>query len=117
MYALGGRSYLIIDAATGQLVYESGSDIEHYVYGELAYDPNKDALFNNDSVIGRFDNKGPEPEALTVGKIGNDFYAFIGLERSSSILVMKVTNPAKPEFVHYLRSTTTLAMVICRPKG
>lgn len=117
VYALGGRSYSIIDAATGQLVYESGSDVERYVYGELANDPNKDTLFMNGSVSGRFDNKGPEPEALTVGQIGNDFYAFIGLERSSSILVMKVTNPAKPEFVQYIRSTTNFSDGDLSPEG
>lgn len=117
VYTLGGRSYSIIDASTGQLVYESGSDIERYVYGELANDPNRDALFNNGAVSGRFDNKGPEPEALTVGQIGNDFYAFIGLERSSSILVMKVSNPAKPEFVQYIRSTSNFTDGDVSPEG
>ncbi len=117
VYALGGRSYSIIDAATGQLVYESGSDVERYVYGELANDANKDTLFADGAISGRFDNKGPEPEALTVGQIGNDFYAFIGLERSSSILVMKVTNPAKPEFVQYIRSTTNFANGDLSPEG
>lgn len=117
VYALGGRSYSIIDAATGQLVYESGSDVERYVYGELANDANKDTLFADGAISGRFDNKGPEPEALTVGQIGNDFYAFIGLERSSSILVMKVTNPAKPEFVQYIRSTTNFANGDISPEG
>ena len=117
VYALGGRSYSIIDAATGELVFESGSDVERYVYGELAGDPNKDALFGAGEIFGRFDNKGPEPEALTVGKIGNDFYAFIGLERSSSILVMKVTNPAKPEFVQYIRSTSNYSDGDLSPEG
>lgn len=117
VYALGGRSYSITDAATGQLVYESGSDVERYVYGELANDPNKDTLFANGAISGRFDNKGPEPEALTVGQIGNDFYAFIGLERSSSILVMKVTNPAKPEFVQYIRSTSNFSDGDISPEG
>lgn len=122
VYALGGRSYSIIDAATGELVYESGSDVERYVYSELAMAnaarPDGQAdLFINDAISKRFDNKGPEPEALTVGKIGNDFYAFIGLERSSSILVMKVTNPAKPEFVQYIRSTTNFSDGDLSPEG
>lgn len=117
VYVLGGRSYSIVDVATGQLVYESGSDIERYVYGELANDPNKDTLFTNSSIAGRFDNKGPEPEALTVGQIGSDFYAFIGLERSSSILVMKITDPAKPEFVQYIRTTTDFANGDLSPEG
>ena len=75
----GGRSYSIIDAATGQLVYESGSDVERYVYGELANDPNKDTLFADGAISGRFDNKGPEPEALTVG---SDWKRLLCLHRS-----------------------------------
>ena len=117
LYVLGGRSYSIIDATTGQLVYDSGSDVERYVYGELANDPNKDALFNKSTVAGRLDNKGPEPEALTVGQIGGEMYAFIGLERSSAILVINVNNPAAPQFVQYIRSTTDFSDGDISPEG
>ena len=50
------------------------------------------------------DNKGPEPEALTVGKINGHTYAFIGLERMGGIMVYDVSNPNAPEFVQYINN-------------
>ena len=36
----------------------------------------------------RSDNKGPEPEGVTLGKIGEKTFAFIGLERASGTWCM-----------------------------
>ena len=50
----------------------------------------------------RSSNKGPEPEALTLGQIGSRTYAFIGLERMGGIMVYDVTNPYNAQFVDYV---------------
>jgi hypothetical protein len=41
----------------------------------------------------RSDNKGPEPEGVTVAKLWGRNYAFIGLERIGGVMVYDVTNP------------------------
>ena len=63
--------------------------------------------FNNNDDEKRSDsrssNKGPEPEALTLGQIGSRTYAFIGLERMGvCIMVYDVTNPYNAQFVDYV---------------
>ena len=52
----------------------------------------------------RSDNKGPEPEAVTIGTIGGRTYAFIGLERIGGIMVYDVTDPTSPVFVDYVNN-------------
>lgn len=98
LYAYGARSFSIWDAQ-GQLVWDSGSEFERKV-AELF--PN---TFNTDHAAVAFDdrsdNKGPEPEGLTIGKIGKKTFAFIGLERQSGIMVYDISNPQKPMFVQY----------------
>lgn len=100
IYAYGGRSFSIWDVETGEQVFDSGSFFERLTaqrYGEL---------FNNDNSEndpdGRSDNKGPEPEAITVGKINGHTYAFVGLERMGGIMVYDVSNPYAPKFEQYL---------------
>lgn len=118
VYMLGARSFSIWDASTGQLVWDSGEDIERIVYNSAADDSsNALTLLKADQLLGRLDNKGPEPESVVVGQIGNDTYAFVGLERASGILMYQITNPAKPRFVQYVRNTTTLADGDISPEG
>lgn len=100
LYAYGGRSFSIYNASTGEQVFDSGSQFEVKTankYGEH---------FNNDNAENtgddRSDNKGPEPEALTVGTINGHTYAFIGLERMGGIMVYDVSNPSSPAFVEYI---------------
>lgn len=102
LYAYGGRSFSIYDAETGQQVFDSANDFEVMtanIYGED---------FNNDNAENtgddRSDNKGPEPEALTVGVINGQTYAFVGLERMGGIMVYNVSNPYSPDFVQYINN-------------
>lgn len=118
VYVLGGRSFSIWDAATGQLVWDSGEDIERVVYNNVADDnTNALTLLKADQLLGRLDNKGPEPESVVVGQVGNDVYAFVALERASGVLMYQITNPAKPKFVQFVRNTTTLADGDLSPEG
>ncbi len=90
LFSFGGRSFSIWNAQTGQLVYDSGN----------AFDTIAEALGIRDN--GRDDNKGTEPEALAIGQIGDQIYAFIGLERTTraaAILVYNITDPAAPRYV------------------
>ncbi|WP_336367534.1 choice-of-anchor I family protein [Marinobacter sp. C2H3] len=100
LYAYGGRSFSIWNMATGEQVYDSGDAFGRITaerYGEN---------FNNDNAENtgddRSDNKGAEPEAITVGEVNGHIYAFIGLERMGGIMVYDISKPAAPEFVQYV---------------
>jgi hypothetical protein len=112
LYALGGRSFSIYNASTGQQVYDSGSELEQRAYATLPT-----ALLAHPQVLGRLDNKGPEPESVVVGMINDKPYAFVALERASAILMYDVSNPAAPVFVQWLQNTTTLNDGDISPEG
>jgi 5'-nucleotidase len=63
-------------------------------------------LFNQDEgeIDGRSGNKGVEPEALTVGKVGTQTYAFVGLERQNAIVVYDITTPENAKFVKFINT-------------
>ncbi len=98
IYTFGARSFSIRDAA-GNLVWDSGDQFEQIT---AAIHPD---FFNSNHEVNKFDDrsddKGPEPEGVTLGKAFGRTYAFIGLERISGIMVYDVTDPAHPSFVQY----------------
>jgi DNA-binding beta-propeller fold protein YncE len=105
LYAFGGRSFSIYDSQ-GNQVFDSGGDFERIIAQQAP------ELFNADieaedgvetgrEVDGRSDDKGPEPEGVSVGKIGDRTYAFISLERSNGIFTYDITEPAKASFVNF----------------
>lgn len=99
LYAYGARSFTIWDN-NGLVVFDSGDDFERItasIHGN-AFNNNNDEN-EGDS---RSANKGPEPEALTVGQVGDKTYAFIGMERLGGIFVYDVTNPYDAKFVDYV---------------
>ncbi|MGB0563128.1 MAG: choice-of-anchor I family protein [Spirulinaceae cyanobacterium] len=99
LYAYGARSFSVWNGA-GELVWDSGSAFEEIVASELPDDFNS-TNDENDSFDNRSDDKGPEPEGITVGQIGETTYAFIGLERVGGVVVYDVTDPTTPEYVTY----------------
>ncbi len=105
LYSYGGRSFSIWDA-NGQLVWDSGDAIAQYIAA------NHPSFFNcNDGLASRMDNrsddKGSEPEAVAVGQLGNEFYAFIGLERQGGVMVYNITDPTTPVFEQYVNTFNT----------
>ncbi len=102
LQSYGTRSFSIIDK-NGNLVFDSGADFENIIAEDLApfFNSNND---DNDSFESRSDNKGPEPEGITVGTIDGETYAFIGLERIGGVMIYNITNPTNPEFVQYLNN-------------
>ena len=97
--SFGARSFSIW-TADGQQVFDSGSDFERITAALLGNNFNN----NNEENKGdsRSDDKGPEPEALALGKIGQKLYAFIGLERTSGFMIYDLTNPFDVHFVDYV---------------
>lgn len=108
LFAFGGRSFSIWDEA-GNRVYDSSDDIAKIT---ATLTPQ---LFNaNDGDPAEFDDrsddKGAEPEALTIGQIGDTIYAFVGLERAGGgVLIYDITDPLAPTFVQYVRSDEDIA--------
>ena len=113
LYSYGARSFTIWDA-NGNLVWDSGAEIEKFLaspdckLGSTRSIPCA-TWFNSghnegNALDSRSDAKGPEPEGLALGKIGNKTFAFIGLERMGGVLVYDITNPAAPKRVDYLNT-------------
>ncbi|MCI4662738.1 MAG: choice-of-anchor I family protein [Neomegalonema sp.] len=101
LHSYGGRSVTIYDAS-GNIVWDSGEGL-----ARIAAEFNTAEFNGNDGEFdGRSDNKGTEPEAVTVGVIKGRTYAFVGLERDSGIVVIDISNPVEPEFVQYLNSSS-----------
>ena len=102
LYSYGSRSFSIRDAA-GNLVFDSGDQFEQLIATVLPSEFNS-TNSSNGSFDSRSDDKGPEPEAIEIAEIGGQFYAFIGLERISGIMVYNVTDPVNPVFVQYVNN-------------
>ncbi len=102
LQSYGTRSFSIYDAA-GNRVFDSGDDFEQIIADQFPADFNS----NNDengSFDARSDAKGPEPEALVLGTLGDQVLAFIGLERMGGIMIYDVTDPNSPEFLQYINN-------------
>ncbi len=110
LYAYGARSFSIWDHR-GNLIFDSGNAFETITaevlggYFNTDFDETDLDEDGTDEIVhagdDRSDDKGPEPEALTVGEINGEHYAFIGLERTHGIMVYNVSNPHVPRFVEY----------------
>jgi hypothetical protein len=94
---IGTRSFTIWEVTDAglQLTYDSGSYFETYIRDN---DP-------TGWVDGRSDDKGPEPEGLTLGEIDGKTFAFIGMERNNGIFMFDITDPNAPSFFGYTRTS------------
>ncbi len=118
LYTYGGRSFSIL-TNDGKLIYDSANDFESIIAskvgsGELAKQAFNATNSNNSpgptagsSSTGytfdtRSDDKGPEPEGVVVGRVGDRTYAFIGLERIGGVMVYDVTDPRDAFYVTYV---------------
>ena len=68
----------------------------------------KPAFFNSShttsALENRSDDKGPEPENLSIGQVDGRTYAFIGFERVGGVAVFDITEPAASRFVTYVNN-------------
>jgi hypothetical protein len=105
--AVGTRSFSIFNTTTKQIVFDSGDDFEMYTSANFPTIFNAD---HSDNVAkGRSRAKGPEPEGVTVAKIGSETFAFISLERVGGVMVYNVTDPNNATFVDYKNTRSTSA--------
>ena len=99
LFAFGGRSFSIFDAATGDLIFDSGGDFERIVAERHpeAFNVSNDAT----RVDARSRSKGPEPEGLAIGTVEGRTFAFVGLERVGGVMVYDITDPTRPQHVGF----------------
>lgn len=112
IYAYGGRSFSIYNAATGAEVHDSGNLLERVTATDVIYG----VIFNASNGYGeaptrknRSDDKGPEPEGVTTGRIGNNLYAFVSMERVGGVMVFNINNPASPVLEAYANNRSGVA--------
>ncbi|MFM7079364.1 MAG: choice-of-anchor I family protein [Bacteroidota bacterium] len=101
LYSFGARSFSIWNAA-GQLVFDSGDMIEQYTAS--LYPTRFNASNSNNTFKNRSDDKGPEPEGLSLAKILGRTYLFLGLERIGGVMTFDITDPYSPVFVDYINT-------------
>ncbi|RRB04989.1 alkaline phosphatase [Larkinella rosea] len=94
LYGFGGRGFSIYNAATGARVYDSGKSLEEQVIasGLNLYDDS------------RSDDKGVEPEGVTVGTINGKPIGFVGMERADAIAIYDLSNPTAPQFLQLFKT-------------
>jgi predicted extracellular nuclease len=98
----GGRGISIFrQEADGTItkVRETGGEFEKILARDYP------AIFNqnqgNGAVDDRSDDKGPEPEGVTIGTVAGRTYAFVGLERTGGVIVYDITVPSQARFVTF----------------
>ena len=101
LYTYGGRSFSIF-TADGTRVFDSGAEFEELTAKLLP------EYFNTNHTENEFesrsDDKGPEPEGVTLGEINGRTYAFVGFERLGGVMVYDITDPAKPAYTAYINN-------------
>ncbi|MEZ0541528.1 choice-of-anchor I family protein [Fibrella arboris] len=90
LYGFGGRGFSIFNSVTGQRIYFSGKTLEEKVIAAGLYDDT------------RSDDKGIEPEGVTIGTINGRPIAFLALERADAIAIYDLSDPANPQFKQLL---------------
>ncbi|RXK62703.1 alkaline phosphatase [Lacibacter luteus] len=92
LYSYGARSFSIWNGLTGELVFDSKNQIDTKAAEMGKY------------VDSRSDDKGCEPEGITLGRVGNNNLLFVGLERANAVMIYDVTNPIKPKYLQWLNT-------------
>jgi hypothetical protein len=91
LYSLGSRSFSVWNGLTGAQIFDSKNELDTKAIAAGVYD---DA---------RSDDKGAEPEGITIGKVGNKIIAFVGLERVDAVAIYDITKPTTPVFLQLIK--------------
>ncbi|MCX5938820.1 MAG: alkaline phosphatase D family protein, partial [Cyanobium sp. LacPavin_0920_WC12_MAG_62_9] len=92
-FVFGGRSISILDSL-GNVIWDSGDAIDKAAIAAGTYDDT------------RSDDKGSEPENVTVATVDGKTYAFVALERSGGVVSFEITDPYNASLVSYNKSAT-----------
>lgn len=90
LYSFGARSFSVWNGNNGNLVFDSKNQLEQKCIEAGKYD---DA---------RSDDKGVEPEGITLGIVGKTPVAFVGMERADALAIYNISNPSNPKFIKLL---------------
>jgi 2',3'-cyclic-nucleotide 2'-phosphodiesterase/3'-nucleotidase/5'-nucleotidase len=101
LFTFGGRSFSIW-SDEGALLFDSADSLEQLT--AAAFPANFNASNDNNTMDDRSDDKGPEPEGVTVASLFGRTYLFVMLERIGGVVVYDIENPAKPELVQYINT-------------
>ncbi|RCK69906.1 alkaline phosphatase [Desertihabitans brevis] len=112
--AFGGRSFSILDS-DGDRVFDSADAFEQITAAAVPDFFNSNHSESN--LDGRSDDKGPEPEAITIGELDGRVYAFVGFERIGGVAVFDVTEPTAAAFVTYVNNRDFSVSVEDDPDG
>jgi len=88
-YEGGSRGFTIF-STSGEVLYDSGNLLEHVGMAHGHYPED------------RADNKGVEPEGVTVGTYGDQTLIFVGAERGNFVAVFEDKGDADPELLQLL---------------
>ena len=80
----GGRTVSVVDLASGQVVGDTGNQLDAAAHAAGVYPD------------GRSDNKGSEPEAVAVFEAEGGAWALAGLERADALALIDLREPAEP---------------------
>lgn len=101
LLSFGARSFSVW-STDGRLVFDSGQQLEE-ITGQ-AYPTHFNANSTNNTIDDRSDDKGPEPEGVTVASVFGRTYIFVMLERIGGAVIYDASNPAAPRFVTYVNT-------------
>ena len=102
IHLLSNRSFSIFK--NGTRIYDSGNLLEQLQITALGVaNINGEWNTTTGAYVGqaRSDDKGPEPEGVTVGMVGTSRIAVVGMERMSALLFVDITNPAVPTVIKW----------------
>lgn len=85
--ASGGRSVSVFDAETGELVGDTGNQLDEMAFANHVY-PDR-----------RSNKKGSEPEMLVSCDVDNIPLVAVGLERAGAVELISLEEPARPKVV------------------
>jgi hypothetical protein len=102
IHLLSNRSFSIFK--NGTRIYDSGNLLEQLqitAFGVASMNGEWNTTTGVYSAQSRSDDKGPEPEGVTVGMVGSSRVAVVGMERMSALLFVDITNPAAPSVIKW----------------
>jgi DNA-binding beta-propeller fold protein YncE len=103
--AAGGRTISVFDATTGQLLGDTGNQIDSAINAADFYPES------------RSDNRGSEPEMITSFTMGNINYVAAGIERANGVVLVSLANPKQPKVISVAAIDKTAKAGNIAPEG